>query len=179
MSKKVLILSGSPRKAGNSEILCDKFAKGAGEAGHHVETISVRGKNLGFCTACDGCQQNPGKCVLEDDMTEILAKMVEADVIVMATPVYFYSIDAQMKVVIDRTYARYMELRDKEFYFIMTAADKEKGALGRTLGCFRGFTDCLPGAKEKGVVYGTGAWAKGEIRSSDAMQQAYDYGKQI
>ena len=122
MSKKVLILSGSPRKGGNSDILCDEFAKGATEAGHNVEKIRVSEKNIHHCIACYHCSKNSGACVFKDDMAEILQKMIDADVLVLASPVYFYSIDAQLKAVIDRTVARWLEVKNKEFYYITTMA---------------------------------------------------------
>lgn len=125
MSKKVLILSGSPRKGGNSYILCDEFAKGATEAGHNVEKIHVSEKNIHPCIACYHCSKNSGACVFKDDMAEILQKMIDADVFVLASPVYFYSIDSQLKAVIDRTVARWLEVKNKEFYYITTMADNE------------------------------------------------------
>lgn len=85
--------------------------------------------------------------------------------------------NGQMKTLIDRTYARYTGISGKEMYFIMTAAVSGRGLLERTLEGFRGFTDCLTGAREKGVVYGTGAWGKGDIRGSAAMTEAYELGK--
>ena len=117
--KKVLILSGSPRKGGNSDTLCDEFMKGAIEAGNEVEKIFVAGKNIGYCKACYACKDT-GVCVIKDDMAEVLQKMLDADIIVLSSPVYFYSISAQLKAVIDRTVARWLEFRDKEFYYIMT-----------------------------------------------------------
>ena len=113
MSRNVLILSGSPRKNGNSDILCDEFMRGAVESGNEVEKIRVAEKNIGFCTACCTCKDT-GTCIIKDDMTEILQKMIDADVIVFASPVYFYSIDAQLKTLIDRTIARLPEIKDKE-----------------------------------------------------------------
>lgn len=103
--KKVLILSGSPRKGGNSDILCDEFARGAIDSGNEVEKIRISEKNVGYCRACYYCRDHKGECVLKDDMAEILQKMIDADVIVLVSPVYFYSIDAQLKAVIDRTVA--------------------------------------------------------------------------
>lgn len=113
--KNVLILSGSPRRGGNSDILCDEFARGAAERGNHVEKIRVSDKKIGYCRACYYCRDNGGACVLKDDMAEVLQKMIDADVIVLASPVYFYSIDAQLKAVIDRTLARWTEVKNKEF----------------------------------------------------------------
>ena len=177
MAKKIVVLSGSPRKGGNSELLCDQFIRGAVEIGNLVEKIFVCDMKINYCTACDACQGNGGACVQKDDMAAILDKMICADVLVMATPVYFYTMNAQMKTVIDRTYARYTAVSNKEMYFIMTAAVGNKELLERTLESFRGFTACLNGAKEKGVIYGTGVWNKGDIRSSPAMDQAYEMGK--
>ena len=179
MSKKILILSASPRKGGNSDLLCDQFMLGAKEAGNKAEKIFLRDKSINHCLACGACQGNGGKCVQKDDMAEVLDKMIAADVIVMATPVYFYTMNGQMKTLIDRTYARYTKIRDKEMYFIMAAAVNNKNALQRTLEGFRGFTSCLSGAKEQGVIYGTGAWKAGDIKGSTAMNEAYEMGKNV
>lgn len=177
--KKVLVLSSSPRKGGNSDLLCDEFVRGASEAKNEVEKIFLRDKKINYCVACYYCMDNNGQCVQKDDMAEILDKMIKADVIVMATPVYFYTMDGQIKTLIDRTVARYTEIKDKEFYFIATAADDRKEALERTIEGFRGFTECLDGAVEKGIIYGTGAWKVGEIKGSQAMKEAYEMGKNL
>ena len=179
MSKKVLVLSASPRKGGNSDLLCDQFLLGAREAGNEAEKIFLRNHKIGYCVACDACLRNGGSCVQKDDMPDILGKMIGADVIVMATPVYFYTMDAQMKTLIDRTYPKYTEISNKEFYFIVTAADGRHQAMERTLEGFRGFTSCLSGAKEKGIIYGTGAWNIGDIKGSKAMKQAFDAGRNV
>ncbi|HXX23958.1 MAG TPA: flavodoxin family protein [Terriglobia bacterium] len=178
MSKRVLILSSSPRKGGNSNALCDRFMEGAIEANHQVEKVLLAEKKINYCTGCYACGGN-GECVQKDDMFHILDGMVAAHVIVLATPVYFYMMCAQMKTVIDRTVARYTKLTDKEFYFIITAADTRKAALERTVEGLRAFTSCLPRAKEKGIVYGTGAWDVGDILRSPAMDQAYEMGKRL
>lgn len=179
MSKKVVVLSGSPRKGGNSDLLCDQFIIGAKEAGNQAEKICFRDKNINYCIACDACRKNGGNCIHKDDMAEILDKLIAADVIVMATPVYFYTMDAQMKTLIDRTYSRYTEISNKEMYFIVAAADGRKEAMEKTIEGFRGFTSCLSEAKEKGIIYGTGAWNVGDIKKYPAMKQAYDMGKYV
>ncbi len=179
MGKKVLVISASPRKGGNSDTLCDEFIRGAQESGNDAEKVFLRGKKIGYCTGCGACNSTH-QCVQRDDMAEVLNQMVQSDVIVMATPVYFYTMDAQMKTLIDRTVPRYTEIADKDFYFIVTAADTDQAAMERTISGFRGFTeDCLPNPHEKGIIYGTGAWQVGEIKSSPAMRQAYEMGKQV
>ena len=179
MSKHVLILSGSPRKGGNSDSLCDAFLRGAQEAGNVVEKIRIAEKKIDFCSACYHCVQSGGVCAKKDDMAEVLQKMIDADVLVLASPVYFYSIAAQLKAVIDRTVARWTEVKNKEFYYILTCADEEKASQETTLACFRGYADCVEGAVEKGVVYGTGVYQMGEIDQTPALQQAYELGKSI
>lgn len=176
MSKNVLILSASPRKGGNSDLLCDEFLKGSLDAGNKAEKIFLKNKNIGYCTGCGVCFG--GKpCSQKDDMGEVLEKMIDADVIVMATPVYFYAMNGQMKTLIDRTCARYQEISNKEFYFIVAAADGSKALMQRTIEEFRGFTYCLKNPKEKGIVYGTGAWQIGDIKGKPSMNEAYTLGK--
>lgn len=179
MSKKVFILSGSPRKGGNSDILCDEFMRGAKDAGNEVEKIRVAEKKIGFCSACYYCRTSGGVCAKKDDMSEVLQKMIDADVIVLSSPVYFYSIDAQLKAVIDRTVARWTEVKNKAFYYIVTCADDDRASQERTLECFRGYADCVEGAKEMGVIYGTGVYKPGEIKNTPAYKAAYDMGKSV
>lgn len=179
MSKKVLILSGSPRKGGNSDLLCDEFLRGAQESGNQVEKVFLRSKKVAPCNACYYCKNSGGKCAIPDDMAEILDKMQAADVIVMASPVYFYSIGAQMKAVIDRSVARWTNIPNKEFYYIMTAAEDSDTVMDCTLECFRGFAACLDGAQEKGVIYGKGVYEAGATKGLPAMREAYEMGKQV
>ena len=179
MSKTVLVLSASPRKNGNSDLLCEQFVLGAKETGHHAEKIFLKDKKINYCTGCGTCLNGKKNCPQKDDMAEVLEKMIAADVIVMATPVYFYTMNAQMKTLIDRSCSRYTEISDKEFYFILAAADSNKQAMERTLEGFRGFTSCLASPEEKGIIYGVGAWHVGDIKKSGAMQQAFEMGKNV
>ena len=105
--------------------------------------------------------------------------MLAADVIVMATPVYFYTMSAQMKTLIDRCCGLYTQMQNKEFYFIVTAAEDDQKKIERTIDTFQGFLDCLDGATIKGVVYGLGVWHAGEIKGNLAMQEAYDLGHKV
>ena len=177
MKKNVLIISASPRQGGNSDTLCDQFLTGAKEAGHHAEKILLKDYKINYCTGCGVCNTKH-KCVLKDDMAKLLDKMVAADVIVLASPVYFYSINGQLKTFIDRCVPRYTDIIGKDFYYIITAADTSKANMKKAIECLRGFTlDCLPDTREKGIVYGLGAWQIGEIKDKKAMQEAYELGK--
>ena len=101
MAKKVLIISTSLRGGSNSDILARECERGAKEAGHEVEYISLKGKEIKYCIGCLACQTK-GSCVLKDDVAEIMAKVKDAEVIVYATPIYYYEMAGQMKTLLDR-----------------------------------------------------------------------------
>lgn len=173
--KKVLIISASPRKGGNSDTLCDKFMQGAESVGHKVEKIILREKKINYCTGCGYCNTS-GECSQKDDMADILDKMVNSDVIVFSTPIYFYAIAGQMKTFIDRLCPKYTQLENKEFYYIMTAADASKAAVQYALGEFKGLMLCLNNPIEQGYLFGGGVWQKGEVDSTVYPQTAYEMG---
>lgn len=179
MKQKVLILSASPRKGGNSDLLCDQFMLGAREAGHQVEKIRVHDRNIKFCLGCMSCQKNGGKCVQKDDMAEILPKIIEADVLVMATPIYFYSVNAQLKVLIDRTASQYTRISRKKAYFIATSTDDRKECMDAAVATFRGFLDCLDGVEDAGIIRATGVTDVGDIKGKPEMAIAYEMGKAV
>ena len=156
--KNVLILSSSPRRGGNSDTLCDEFMQGAIESGHRVEKVFLRDKTIHPCTGCGVCSQYKKPCPQKDDAAEIIGKMLAADVIVMATPVYFYAMSAQMKTLIDRCCGPYTEMKNKEFYFIATAAEEDNGIMDRIVANFMGFLDCL---------------------ENPTLRQAYEQGKRV
>lgn len=178
MSKKILIISSSPRKGGNSDSLCDSFQCGAEEAGNFVKKIALREKKIACCTGCGACALSH-KCVQQDDMDAIVDEMIAADIIVLATPVYFYTMCAQLKTMIDRMNARYTEVVNKAFYFILTAETTDAQKMERTADGLRGFLACLKGAEEMGILYAPGLGKAGAARSSPAFQKAYEMGKRI
>ncbi len=176
--KKVFIISSSPRRGGNSDLLCDQFARGAREAGHEVSKVSLSGKTIGFCRACGICKAS-GRCPQQDAVAPYLESMMAADVIVLATPVYFYTMCAQLKALIDRTVAIYPRLTHKQFYFIMTMADDNESMFTGTLEALRGFLACYEGSQEMGIIQAANVYEKGEVRTSPAWTQAYEIGKSI
>lgn len=112
-------------------------------------------------------------------MAEILEKMMAADAILMATPVYFYAMNGQMKTLIDRTVPKYMKMRNKDMYFVATAAETNKSAIQRTIDGFRGFTDCYEDFREKGFILAMGVWKTGEVNNTNYMTQVYEMGKNV
>lgn len=173
--KNILIISSSPRKNGNSQMLCEQFKKGAEEKGHTVTLIRLMEKKIGFCRACDGCMRNGGTCVLNDDMAEILKLFQEADVLVLATPVYFYGISAQMKTFIDRTYPIWQHLGKKEVYYIISAGLGED-IIERSLGDLDGFVEHLEEYRIAGRIYATDVMEAGLVKNLDVFEKAYQMG---
>lgn len=180
MAKKVLIISSSPRKGGNSDMLCDRiYERCPRNRQWSRKDFSERESNSFLVRDVVICSMYGKPCPQKDDAAGIVDENVAADVIVMATPVYFYTMCGQMKIMIDRCCARYTEITNKEFYFIIAAAENDKGMMERTIDGFRGFLDCLENPQEKGVIYGIGAWKVGEIKDTPYMQEAYEMGKMV
>lgn len=179
MAKKVLILSSSPRRNGNSDSLANEFMRGAVDAGNEVEKIFLGDKTIHPCKGCSVCSRDKKPCPQRDDAAEVVGKMLEADTIVMATPVYFYSMSAQMKMLIDRCCGPYTEMCNKEFYFIAAAAEENPEIMDRVVDSFRGFLDCLENPVIKGTVFCGGVWHVGEINGNPALQEAYELGKTV
>ena len=174
--KKILILSASPRKNGNSDILCRQFKKGAEEAGHSVEQVYLHDKEIGFCRACYSCFKT-GKCFQQDDMAEILEKMEDTDVIVVATPTYFMTMNGMLKTTIDRFLPKWQELGGHDVYLIITGHDRKDGLslVGDELTkIFREL-----GNEIKGIIWGEGVWQMGEVKDTKAMDEAYRAGQSI
>jgi multimeric flavodoxin WrbA len=178
--KKVLILSASPRANGNSDLLAQKFAAGAIQAGNAVEIVALREKKIAYCTGCNYCQSHEGHCCLNDDAEGIIDKMIAADVLVFATPTYFYSMAGQLKVLIDRCTGKYTEIKNKEVYYLLSAWDTNEALLKKVVLALEGFTlDCLEDTKEKGTLIAGGVVEKGEVLKTDYPRQAYDMGKSL
>ena len=175
--KNILILSGSPRVKGNSNILCDAFTRGAEEAGNKVEKVLVSRLKVNGCFGCDACKRNGGECVQKDDMTTIKEKMIGADVIVLASPIYFYSMTSQLKAVLDRCYAFMEALSGKEFYYIISCAVDSVAYTETMVASLRGFTCCLPDSTEKGIIYGINCPQMGDAKKGEAVELAYEAGK--
>ena len=179
MSKNVLIISSSPRKGGNSETLAASFAKGAEEAGHKVETIYLREKKYGFCKGCLACLKL-GQCVIDDDAVEIAARMHDADVLVFATPVYYYSVSGQLKTMLDRA----NPLFDSDYAFtkaflLATAAEDGKETVEGTVKAVQGWVDCFERCELAGTVFAGGVNGVGDIAGHPTLEEAYQMGKEV
>lgn len=179
MAKKVLIIETSLRNNSNSDRLAESFAKGAEDAGHKVEIVSLKGKRIGFCTGCFECLKR-GHCVIDDDANDITEKIFETDTVVWATPVYYYEMSGQMKTMIDRANSLYP--RDYKFrdVYLLTAAAEDEGTVDeKAASGLQGWVDCFEKAQFKGKVFAGGVNDRGDIENHNALEEAYELGKTI
>ena len=177
--KNVLIISTSLRGGSNSELLAKECARGAEEAGNRVDLLSLKGKKIQYCIGCLACLKT-GKCVQKDDAPEIMEKLRRADVLVFATPIYYYEMCGQMKTLLDRTVPLYgADYRFRDIYLIATSTDSDHSAVDHAIGGLQGWIDCFPGTELKGVVYGTGASEIGDAHNMPVYQEAIDMGQSV
>ncbi|MCM1364018.1 MAG: flavodoxin family protein [Faecalibacterium sp.] len=179
MSKNILVITTSLRNRSNSEALADAFANGAKEAGNSVEKISLQNKSIAFCKGCLACQKIQ-KCVIKDDAIEIAEKMKNADVLVFASPIYYYEMCGQMKTLLDRMNPLYAsDYKFRDVYFLSTAAENEDGVDARAISGLEGWIDCFEKAQLKGTVFAGGVNDAGEIDGHPSLKTAYDMSKVI
>ena len=179
MSKKILVLSTSPRKGGNSEALADEFVRGAQEAGHSVEKITLYNKTIGFCKGCLSCQ-NTRRCVIRDDADAIAQAMLTADVIAFATPIYYYGMCGQMKTLLDRANPLFpSDYCFRDIYLLSAAAEEDEHTPDGAVTGLQGWIACFEKARLAGSVFAGGVTSVGEIKGHPALNQAYELGKHV
>ena len=179
MGKKVLIISASLRSGSNSHLLAEAFGKGAKEAGNETEIISLKDKDIKFCRGCFACQKTQ-RCVIRDDADLIEQKMEKADVLVFATPIYYYEMSGQMKTMLDRGNPLYTtDYAFRDVYLIAAAAEDEEHVWQRAKSGLEGWIECFPKARLAGCVFGGGVTEEKEVLGSTAMEKAYEMGKTI
>ena len=185
MKKKVLVIMGSPRKRGNSTILAEEAAKGARQAGAEVKIVRLREVTIRPCLACESCRRKNAKgCVQDDDMSLLYPKLRAADSILISSPVYWFNMSAQVKLLMDRLYAFGAEkgyvLEGKGIGIIMTYADADPFSSG-AVNALRAFQDAFDfiGAPIKGMVYGSASKA-GEVRAKKGLlKEALELGRKL
>ena len=177
--KKVIVISTSLRPGSNSDLLADRFAEGAKAAGNEVEKISLVGKNIQFCKGCLACQKL-GRCVISDDVNDIMAKVLKADVVAWATPIYYYEMSGQMKTLIDRMNAMYpLDYQFRDIYLLTTAAEDESHVPQRAEAGLTGWIDCYPKSRLAGTLFCGGVNDPREIEGNAKLQEAFEMGKGV
>jgi multimeric flavodoxin WrbA len=183
--KRILIFMGSPRRKGNSALLAQQVEAGAKGAGADVESFFLHDMEVKACDACDICRdKTETDCILDDDMREIFPKLRQADGIVIASPIYWFTVSAQTKLFMDRWYAlggpEGYALKGKKFGIVLTYADTDPFTSG-AVNALRTFQDALKfiEATIVGMVYGS-AWEAGEIeKNKELMEKAFELGKKM
>lgn len=178
MGKKVLVISTSLRRQSNSDALAQAFADGARQAGNEVELISLAGKTLAFCRGCLTCQ-TAKRCVIRDDGDVIARKMLTADVLAFATPVYYYGISGQMKTLLDRANPLYfLDYAFRDVYLLTASAEGPEAADG-AVSALNGWIACFEKARLAGVIRAGGVNDPGEIAGHPALQEAAEAGRNV
>ena len=177
--KKVIVISTSLRPGSNSHALAEQFAKGAEAAGHQVELISLRGKEIKFCVGCLACQK-VGACVFKDDVPAIMESVLNSDVVCWATPIYYYEMSGQMKTLIDRMNAMYpKDYKFRDIYLLATATENEEYVPKRAEAGLTGWIDCYPKSRLAGTLFCGGVTMPRDIEGNGKLQEAYELGKNV
>ena len=177
---KVLVITTSLRAKSNSDKLAEELIRGAREAGHEVEHISLKGKSLKFCIGCLSCQQTQ-KCAMKDDAMEIAAKVKNADTLVFATPIYYYEMSGQMKTLLDRLNPLYpSDYSFRKVYMLSTATEDEEYVPEKAVSGLQGWIDCFERAEFAGSLFCGGVTDAGEAQNQPMkLEKAYEFGKSL
>ena len=160
-------------------MLAGAFARGAEEAGNEVETVSLVDKRIAFCRGCFACQKT-GRCIIDDDAVSVTEKISDAEVVVWATPIYYYEMTGQMKTMIDRANALFVkDYQFRDVYMLSTAAEEDASACERAITGLKGWIACFPKSRFAGSVFAGGVTDKGDITGSKALDEAYDMGRNV
>lgn len=178
MAKNIVIISSSPRVGGNSDMLCEQFAKGALDAGNNVEKINLSPLKINGCRGCYACRDSH-KCFQDDDARPVINKMMTADIIVLASPVYFYSICSQLKALIDRTVVVYPTINNKTFCYILTMGDNDPRHFDAALATLHGFCLCCEGSTELEPLCCSDVYEMCAVKDKPEWQKAYEMGRKI
>ena len=180
--KTVLIFKSSPRERGNSATLADRAASGAREAGAQVEMVSLHGLGIGPCDGCDMCKDTGNFCIIDDDMQSLYPRLLAADAVVLASPIYWFTFSAQLKLCIDRWYGfqgnRWKEVSHKQFGIILTYGDTDLYSSGAINAIHTFETMCrFLESKIAGIVHGSLSEIGDAEKHPELLQRAYDLGK--
>ena len=175
--KNILIISTSLRSKSNSEILAQQALRGALAAGNHAELITLKDKDIRFCKGCLACQKTM-KCVIGDDVAEILGKVKAADTLVFVTPIYYYELSGQLKTLLDRLNTLYpQEYSFRDVYLMTTSAEEGDEVVETAVGGLKGWIACFEKARFAGVFNGGGVNDAGEVSArEELLKAACDFG---
>ena len=179
MSKHIVVLSGSPRKDGNTVRLTEALVEGANASGKKISLFRVAGLQIGGCRGCGHCFKSPGVCVQDDDMSPIIDALSKADALVLTSPVYYFGVTAQLKLAIDRFFALYTTgMPVKRAALLMTCGDASESAAASSISMFRQICEAFKW-EEAGIIIAPGLHNPGEIEGRTELEQAKRLGESI
>lgn len=174
---KVLIISSSPRENSTTDLICNALAEGASSGGNQVIKFNIAGMNIENCKACEACHSGSSGCQLNDDMEQTLAEYADADVLVLATPVYFWNMSGTLKKWIDRTYSIYRKQKIKKTVLIAAAAGVNSAMFEPIISGYMGYVACLRGAENVGIITTAGGFDVNSEKGETVLKKAYEIGK--
>ena len=175
----ILVIAGSARKNGNSETLADAFIRGAEESGHSVVKLTLHNKKIAPCLDCRYCYRNAGRCVQRDDMDGVFAALTEAEMVVIASPVYFYGFPAKLKCLFDRLYSPLREnLRIGSAALLAVCADSGSETFEPMTAMYKAVLKYF-GIEDKGIVTADRVTGKGDIAGNPKLEEAYLLGRSL
>jgi len=177
---KVLVLTGSPHLKGTTALLADEFCTGVKEAGHQVVRFETAKLDVHPCIGCYHCRKNDGKCVYDDDMSQIYPHLLTADAVGLVTPLYYFGMTAQLKRTIDRFFSVNPVLRDtpKKLFLIAAGNDKDDWAMDALKAQFQVMCRYLHW-QEGGMVLAFGASTRQDIENSQYQTMARNLGASL
>lgn len=175
----VIVISTSLRPESNSAALAREFARGAADAGHNVEFVSLRNKKIAFCLGCMSCYESR-RCVIDDDAIAIREQVYNADAVCFATPIYYYEMSGQMKTLLDRMNSLYdSDYRFRDIYMLSSATEDLPEVPKRAEAGLTGWVDCFERADLAGTLFAGGVTDQGDIRGHKALEEAYRLGRSV
>ena len=174
---KITVITGSPHQQGTSSYLADQFIQGAEECGHEVFRFDAAFKRVHPCLGCDRCGVS-GNCAQQDDMTELLPRLLDADMVLLATPLYFFGLSAQLKTVVDRFYPLkdILKERSRKAALFVTAHGSDERNMDSVVAQYQTLVKYLRW-EDAGMILACGVGARSEIEASDYGDRAYQMGK--
>lgn len=176
---KVTVITGSAHKNGTSALLADKFIDGATEAGHEVFRFDAAFEKVNPCLACEYCSAHNTDCVHKDSMEKLNEKLIDADVIVFATPLYYYTVSAQLKAVMDRFHAKNSIISGNKKAIILATSYGDDAQTMEALDKMFELSLCFLNWERAGTVYAIGCPVREMLEVTNFPQQAYELGKNL
>ena len=178
----ITVLTGSPHKKGTSALLADRFIAGAQENGHDIVRFDTAFMQISPCRACNFCRETKqqGDCAQHDDMERIGERMVDTDLVVLVTPLYFFDMSAQLKMTCDRLYAfdRRLHQRERQSILLATSEDAADWTMSSLIKHYEIVCRYMKW-QDRGMVLATGCLTRAKIETTDFPEQAYQLGRSL